>query len=118
MLLGIAFADKAFVVPKFGPEKLFSLRIPLGMHELPVPIKKSIGEVALFRKIVSTVQGVEVSHKAVLEDWLRERLRRLGEITGFKALLKPYCFRRGHGEALDSSSMSLTNANPRSLQDH
>lgn len=38
---------------------------------------------------------------------LRERMKQLGKLTGIKLLLGPYCFRRGHGEALNSSSESL-----------
>ncbi|KAK3669751.1 hypothetical protein LTR78_010379 [Recurvomyces mirabilis] len=104
MLLGLPFADDAFAAPGLGPKQLFSLRIPPGTHELRIAIRPSKAELPLFRKTENTVQGVKVSHQAVTENWLKERSRCLGEITGFEAPVKPYCFRRGHGEALDSSS--------------
>nr|POE75084.1 hypothetical protein CFP56_78196 [Quercus suber] len=106
VLLGLLFADDAFAVPDFSPAQLFTLRIPPGKRELRIPIKQSKAELPLFRKTMRTVHGIEVSQKAVTESWLRERLKDLGTISNFDVLVKPYCFRRGHGEALDSSSVS------------
>ncbi|GIZ48168.1 hypothetical protein CKM354_001124100 [Cercospora kikuchii] len=104
MLLGLLFADDAFAVPDLSPAELFQLRIPPGKRELRIPIKQSKAELPLFRRTERTVRGLRVSNDAVTENWLRERLRRLGTITNFEMPVKPYCFRRGHGEALDSSS--------------
>jgi hypothetical protein len=104
MLLGLLFADKAFAVPDFTPAELFQLRIPHGKRELVIPIDESKADLPLFRGVERTVHGVRMSSKAVTENWLRERLRPLGEITSFDWIVKPYSFRRGHGEALDSSS--------------
>lgn len=104
MLLGLLFADDAIAVPGLRPEELFDLRVPLGKRELVIPIKPSKAELPLFRRVEHTTYGVKMSCRAVTENWLRERLHRLGQITGFEAPVKPYCFRRGHGEALDSSS--------------
>lgn len=108
MLLGLLFADDAFAVPDLSPAELFELRIPPGKRELRIPIKQSKAELPLFRRTERTVHGLRVSNDAVTENWLRERLRRLGTITNFEMPVKPYCFRRGHGEALDSSSSSST----------
>ncbi|GIZ43092.1 hypothetical protein CKM354_000633300 [Cercospora kikuchii] len=104
MLLGLLFADDAFAVPDLSPAELFELRIPPGKRELRIPIKQSKAELPLFRRTERTVRGLRVSNDAVTENWLRERLRQLGTITNFEMPVKPYCFRRGHGEALDSSS--------------
>jgi hypothetical protein len=106
MLLGLLFADKAFAVPELTPAELFELRIPPGKRELVIPIEESKADLPLFRGVERTVHGVRMSSNAVTENWLRERLRPLGEVTSFDWIVKPYCFRRGHGEALDSSSAS------------
>lgn len=51
---------------------------------------------------------MKVSNTATLTThWLRERMKHLGEITGFALPVGLYCFRRGNGEALDNSSSSL-----------
>lgn len=39
---------------------------------------------------------------------LRNCFAKWGQITGFELPLKPYAFRRGNGEALDSSSESYS----------
>ncbi|KAK1030734.1 hypothetical protein LTR74_018986, partial [Friedmanniomyces endolithicus] len=103
MLLGLVFADDAVAVPSLKPETLFDLRIPPGKRELVIPIKRSKAELPLFRRVEHTTYGLRVSCQAVTENWLRERLHLLGQVTGFDPPVKPYCFRRGHGEALDSS---------------
>jgi hypothetical protein len=104
MLLGFLFADKAFAVPELTPAELFELRIPPGKRELVIPIDEAKADLPLFRGVERTVQGTRISREAVTENWLRERLRPLGEVTSFDWIVKPYSFRRGHGEALDSSS--------------
>jgi hypothetical protein len=114
MLLGLLFADKAFAVPDFTPAELFELRVPPGKRELVIPIEESKADLPLFRGVERTVHGVRMSSKSVTENWLRERLRPLGEVTSFDWIVKPYCFRQGHGEALDSSSASLRCALERS----
>lgn len=107
MLLGLLFADDAVAVPGLRPDDLFDLRIPPGKRELVIPIKRSKAELPLFRRVEHTTYGLKVPCKAVTENWLRERLHLLGQVAGFEAPVKPYCFRRGHGEALDSSSTSI-----------
>ena len=108
MLLSLAFADEAFAAPALtGPEELTKLCVPPGLHQLPVPIKSSKGEVSLFRRLERTRHGTDVSQdNAATDQWFRDTLRRLGDITGFELPVGPYCFRRGAGEAFDSSSTS------------
>ncbi|KAK4570554.1 hypothetical protein LTR86_002636 [Recurvomyces mirabilis] len=97
MLLGLLFADEAIAVPDLNPEQLFALRIPPGKRELVIPIEKSKAELPLFRKVEHTTHGLRISRQAVTENWLRERLHLLGQVAGFEAPVKPYCFRRAHG---------------------
>jgi len=107
--LAWVFADGAFAASGLtGPEKLFLLRVPAGLNQQELPIENSMIGVPIFRRLESTVKGVRVSSTAAATDnWLRGRLATLGVITGFELPVGPYCFRRGNGEALDSSSTSL-----------
>ena len=109
VLLGLVFADKAFAAPGLtGPDQLFRLRVPAGLNQQELPIKNSMSEVPLFRRLMRSHYGIEVSDTAAATDkWLRERMKHLGEVTGFALPVGPYCFRRGNGEALDSSSAFL-----------
>lgn len=109
MLLSLVFADGAFAASGLtGPEQLFRLRVPEGLNQQELPIKDSMTGVPIFRRLERTVHGVGVSPSAAATDnWLRERLATLGAVTGFALPVGPYCFRRGNGEALDNSSMSL-----------
>lgn len=108
MLLSLVFADQAFDAPGLtGPEQLFRLRVPPGLNQQELPIKEEMTGVPLFRRLESTVHGLRVSAAAAATDnWLRGRLASLGAVTGFELPVGPYCFRRGNGEALDSSSTS------------
>ena len=110
MLLSLAFADDAFAAPALtGPKELAQLRVPAGLHQLPVPIKSSKSEIPLFRRVERNRHGRGVSqHEAATDQWFRDTLRRLSDITGFELPAGPYCFRRGAGEALDSSSTCLS----------
>ena len=109
MLLSLAFADEAFAALDLtGPAELFELRVPPGLKQLEVPIKSSKMEMLLFRSLRASHHGKEVSDSATITDqWLRERTKHLGDVTGFKLPVGPYCFRRGNGEAIDSSSKSF-----------
>ncbi|CAK4031768.1 C2H2 finger domain-containing [Lecanosticta acicola] len=105
MLLGLIFADEAFAAPSLvGPEQLFSLRIRRGRNQQELPFKEGIRSMPLFRKVERQVHGLSLSSAAATDDWLRKRLCTLSTVTGFEFLVGPYCFRRGNGEALDSSS--------------
>ena len=87
---------------------LFQLRVPPGLNQLEVPIKNSKMEMPLFRSLERSHRGNEVSDTTKITDkWLRERMKYLGEVTGFALPVGHTCFRRGNGEALDSSSMYL-----------
>lgn len=105
MLLSLAFANEA-LAGLTSPEQLFQLRVPPALNQQEVLIKNSKMEMPLFRSLKRSHRGNEVSDTATITDkWLRERIKYLGEVTGFELPVGPYCFRRGNGEALDSSSM-------------
>ncbi|KAK0858530.1 hypothetical protein LTR87_017760 [Friedmanniomyces endolithicus] len=109
MLLSLLFADDAFAVPGLKLADLLNLRIPPSKRELLIPIKLSKAELPLFQRTEHTTNSVKMLCKAVTENWLCERLQLLGQITGFDLPVKPYCFRWGHSEALDSSSVYIIN---------
>ncbi|KAK3625377.1 hypothetical protein LTR56_020462 [Elasticomyces elasticus] len=104
VLLSLMFADKAFESPLLtGPDSLFQLRVPHVLLQLDLPIKESLRTVPVFRAVTQTAYGYEISPTAeATTNWLREQFKRWGTAAGFALKLKPYCFRRGNGEALDS----------------
>ena len=110
-LFSLAFDDEVFAAPGLtGPEQLFQLRVPPGLNQLEVPVKGSKMELPLFRGLERSYQGMRVSNTATLKThWLRERMKYLGEVTGFALPVGPYGFRRGTGESLNNSGSSLTN---------
>lgn len=72
-----------------------------------VPWKDSMLKIPIFRRSVQTTRGVRISPD---EPWtggiLRSRMTTLGSVTGMELPTGAYPFRRGNGEALDSSSES------------
>ena len=73
-----------------------------------MPIKESKLDLPLFRGLEGSYQGMKVSNTVTITaTWLRERMKHLGEVTGFELPIRLYCFRRGNSEALDNSSLSL-----------
>ena len=106
MLLSLVFTNEAFAAPALcGPEQLFRLRVLPGLNQQELPIKESMSGVPLFRRLETTVYGLHVSPTAAATDnWLRGTLATLGVAIGFELTVRPYCFRRGNGEALDNSS--------------
>jgi hypothetical protein len=109
MLHSLAFAHDSSAAPALtGPDELARLRVPPGLHQLPVPIKNSKSEVPLFRRLERACHGTDVlQHEAATDQWFHDTLRCFGDITGFELTVGPYCFLMGAGKALDSSSMSL-----------
>ncbi|KAK4908236.1 hypothetical protein LTR49_022836 [Elasticomyces elasticus] len=106
VLLGLLFADNAFASERLtGPDKLSSLRVPKNLHQLSIPIKESLAAVPIFRAVTQNASGYMISPTAqATANWLRQQFKRWGEATGFELPLKPYGFRRDHGEALDSNA--------------
>ena len=104
--LSLAFLSSAFAVTDLTPATLYSLKVPPGSGQLLIPWKESMKDVYVFRKLLRTPLGVELSDEHLPYDFLRTQLRRVGELTNFAFPVGAYCFRRGHGEALNNTSMS------------
>ncbi|KAK6419878.1 hypothetical protein LTR95_017003 [Oleoguttula sp. CCFEE 5521] len=107
MLLSLIFADEAFAAPNLNtPQQLFRLRITPGLNQQELPINESMASTPIFSALQAMVKGTKVSRTAsVTDNWLRRNVKELGLATGFELPVGPYCFRRGNGEALDSSSL-------------
>lgn len=71
---------------------------------MPVPLDPRLDDVHLFRQTESTPSGFGISTKPLCSSTIRSWMRRLGEITGFKQVARPYGLRYGAGKAFDDSS--------------
>ncbi|KAI9889389.1 MAG: hypothetical protein M1814_005325 [Vezdaea aestivalis] len=104
-LMGLLFADKAFLAPGLTcPEQISKLDIPPGCNSLSLPLKPELDDIPVFRRSVRTVTGWEISpnlplQRTTVSTWMKS----LGEITGFRQVARPYCLRYGAGKAFDES---------------
>ncbi|KAK0263642.1 hypothetical protein LTR91_020504 [Friedmanniomyces endolithicus] len=89
----LMFADEAFAPPSLtGPDHLFSLEVPTDLRQLKLPIKQTVGDKPIFRTVVKTADGYEVSPTdAATYDWLNQQLKRLGAETSFRAPSRGVC---------------------------
>lgn len=110
-LLGLLFADRAFDRVE-GEEVLISgsqiprLRIPDGRNELPLLLDPALDDIPIFRTSERTLQGISISINrplpyTTIEPWVKK----MGVITGFPQVTRPYSLRYGAGTALDSSGV-------------
>ncbi|KAK3081938.1 hypothetical protein LTS18_011177, partial [Coniosporium uncinatum] len=107
-LLGLIFADGAFLAPNpTSPDQLSKLDIPPGCNALPLPLDPRMDDVYVFRRSVRTRTGWKVSPDLSLPRWtVSPWIKRLGEITGFLQVARPYCLRYGAGKAFDDNGQS------------
>ena len=76
-------------------------------------MKDSVTKQPVFRSTVRTAYGIQIcSTKQMTASNLRSSFSKWGQITGFELPLKPYAFRRGNGEALDSLGKSGSDSRP------
>jgi len=104
--LSLAFLRKAFAVPDLTPKRLYNLKVPAGQGQQLIPWNDEMNDTCVFRKLNRTALGVEFSDDHMPYSTLRPRLLNFGEVTGIALPVGSYSFRRGNGEALDSSSTS------------
>ncbi|KAH8663686.1 hypothetical protein BGZ60DRAFT_565713 [Tricladium varicosporioides] len=104
-LLGLIFADNAFLAPSLtSAEKISELDIPLGYEQLPLPLKPEMAHIPVFRKSIRTAYGWEISPDQPLPyTTLLKWMKRLGVLTGFPQITRPYCLRYGAGNAFNQS---------------
>lgn len=94
MFLCLAFGDQAF--EDINPRRLGYLEVD-GTSHLPLKIKDSMLEVPVCR-VYS--EGAISPFKAITYNILRNQLNELGRRLGYKAVLRPYNFRRGTANAI------------------
>ncbi|KAJ5086714.1 hypothetical protein NUU61_008021 [Penicillium alfredii] len=108
-LLGLVFADHAFDRVD-GEEVLVSanqlprLRIRDECNELRLQLDPKLDDVPIFRMSERSLHGIGISPDqplpySTLEPWVKK----IGAITGFQQVTRPYSLRYGAGTALDSS---------------
>lgn len=108
-LLGLLFADRAFDRVNgeevlVSASQLIGLRIRDECNELPLGLDPALGDVPVFRQSERTLQGIGISPDkplpySTLEPWVKK----IGTITGFRQVTRPYSLRYGAGTALDRS---------------
>ncbi|PLN74657.1 hypothetical protein BDW42DRAFT_189660 [Aspergillus taichungensis] len=110
-LLGLIFADRAF--DRVEDEEILvsasqipELRIRDGCNELPLRIDPALDDVPIFRMSERTLQGISISPDkplpyTTIEPWVKK----IGAITGFLQVTRPYSLRYRAGTALDSSAI-------------
>lgn len=103
LLLGLLFHDRAFAAESLtSADILTRLYIPTGQNELSLHLKPALDDIPVFRKAVRNSTGWTISPTeqlpyATLLPWMK----RLGEISGFKQIARPYSLRYGAGKAFN-----------------
>jgi Protein of unknown function (DUF3435) len=104
-LLGLIFADNAFLAPSLtSAARISELDIPAGYEQLPLHLKPEMAEIPVLRKSVRTPYGWEILPDQPLPyTTLLKWMKRLGVLTGFPQITRPYCLRYGAGNAFNQS---------------
>jgi hypothetical protein len=111
-LLGLMFADNAFLAPNLtSPEQLSKLEIPPGSNQLPLPLDPKKSSMPVFRRAIRELGGWVISSTEPLPyNVLYKVMVKLGQITGFKQILRPYALRYGAGKAFnEDGQLTLLN---------
>jgi hypothetical protein len=119
LLEGIIFDDQAFAAPSLtSPEKLSELYIEPGKNQLRLLLDPSLDNVSVFRRAVKTSDGWRIStarkSDTSTEPWnlplpysiLAPSMKKVGAITGFPQVTRPYALRYGAGKAFNDSGQS------------
>lgn len=107
-LLGLILADGAFAAPNLtSAEQLSKLDIRPGTNQLPLPLKRSMDDIPIFRKSITTTYGTEISPDEPLPyATLLPLVKKLGILTGFLHIHRPYGLWYGAGNAFNQSGLS------------
>ncbi|CAG8980240.1 hypothetical protein HYALB_00009822 [Hymenoscyphus albidus] len=105
-LLGLILADEAFLAPNLtSAEKISGLDIRPGYEQLPLHLKPEKANIPIFRKSIKTLYGWEISPDQKLPySTLLPWMKKLGVLTGFPQITRPYCLRYGAGNAFNQNS--------------
>ena len=84
--------------------RISELDIPPGYEQLPLHLKPEMADIPVFRKSIRTPYGWEISPNQPLPyTTLLKWMKRLGVLTGFPQITRPYCLRYGAGNAFNQS---------------
>ena len=85
-------------------ERISELDIPPGYEQLPLRLKPEMADIPVLRKSIRTPYGWEISPDQPLAyTTLLKWMKRLGVLTGFPQITRPYCLRYGAGNAFNQS---------------
>lgn len=104
-LLGILFRHKAFLSPDLvSPQQLETFDIHPGELEMPLPLKKELKDVYIFRRAVRAVTGYQISKtEPITYGMMAGWIRRIGELLGFECTTIPYSLRYNAANELDQN---------------
>jgi hypothetical protein len=97
-------------ISKTGPvldsaAKLYSLRVPDGKGQQEVQLQDALLDKYVFCQVDREITGYRiVLEKRMTASTLRSQMRRVGQITGFEDVVKPYCLRYAGAKAFNNSS--------------
>ena len=107
VLLGLILADDVFLAPNLtSAKKISELDIRPGYEQLPLHLKPSMANIHVFHKSIKTLYGWEISPDQQLPySTLLPWMKKLGVLTGFPQITRPYYLRYGAGNAFNQSSL-------------
>lgn len=99
------FDDQVFEAPNLtSAEKLSMLDIESGLNQLQLPLKPEMADVPVFRGVIRTLYGWAISPtKPLTYSIVRSSMVKIGQITGFKQVTRPYALRYGAGKAFNEN---------------
>ena len=101
------FHHRAFRAPDLiSPEQLDFLQIHPGERELSLPLKPDIQDTFLFRKIIKTATGYEMSTEQLPYNVMHRMIKIIGQILGREYPTISYSLRYNTGSALDRDRTS------------
>ena len=105
-LIGILFRHQVFRAKTLtSPRQLNELDIHPGENELPIPLKKDMGDVYLFRRAVKTLTGYNISKtEPISYGMMRSWHLSIGRLLGIDMVL--YSLRYNAANEFDQSSTS------------
>jgi hypothetical protein len=71
-----------------------------------VPLKPKLDNVPIFRRAIKTLEGWHISEKeALTHSMVYSAMKKLGQITNFKHITRPYGLRYGGGKAFNENGI-------------
>jgi Protein of unknown function (DUF3435) len=97
------FDDQAFAPPSLtSPRRLSTLEIEPGYNQLPLPINTAWDNISVFRAVIETLCGMAIfPENPLIYSVVRSSMVKIGQITGFKQIIRPYVLGYGAGKAFN-----------------